>query len=100
MLVENDCFAIALNQISQRNIYFYDGEHGYDDQVKAFTYYNEILDDLFIAIVDDYDWVEVHTGTQDAFKRLQYQVLYEVWLPPGDVTGWHNGLYVAVVKKG
>jgi hypothetical protein len=100
---ENDCFHFDLKNIKNKiNIYFFDGAHTQEDQRLAFTYYNEILDDTFIAIVDDYNWKPVQDGTQIAFKQLGYKVLFEQYLPSaynGDLSSWWNGIYVAVVSK-
>ncbi len=68
----------------------------------AFTYFDPILDDLFIAVVDDWNWDDVKTGTRLAFEKLDYHVLYEVELPAsanGDTLNWWNGLYVAVISR-
>lgn len=100
---ESDCFKFDLKKIKNKiNIYFYDGGHTFEDQKLAFTYYNEIFADTFIAIVDDYNWIEVQNGTQKAFKELGYNILFEQFLPSshnGDTTSWWNGIYVAVISK-
>ncbi len=100
---EVDAFTFDLRNIQDKiNIYFYDGNHYQRDQELAFTYYNEIFDDTFIAIVDDYNWQQVQNGTQKAFKELGYKILFQRFLPSsgnGDTQQWWNGLYVAVVSK-
>ena len=83
-------------------IYFYDGEHSVEAQKKAFTYYNTVFANTFIAVVDDWNWQQVRTGTQQAFKELGYKVLYEKELPAsyvGDLENWWNGVYIAVIQK-
>jgi hypothetical protein len=100
-----DSFAIDPTKLipDPITVYFYDGNHSRDGQKKAFTYYNSVLDDLFVAIVDDWNRVStVQAGTRDAFAELGYTVLYEAELPglvPNDRAQWWNGLYVAVVRK-
>lgn len=99
-----DSFSIDVPSTITRpvNIYFYDGNHSESSHEKAFTYYNEVLDKTFIAVVDDWNSEDVKTGTQKAFKKLNYQVLFEKELPArynGDCENWWNGLYVAVVRK-
>lgn len=80
------------------NIYFYDGCHLQESQRKAFTYYNEIFDDVFIAVVDDWS-SEVHRiGTFQAFDELHYEVLFEDSLPAGENEFW-NGQYIAVIRR-
>ena len=82
--------------------YFYDGGHTAMDQEMAFTYYDKVFDDVFIAVVDDWSFPEVPIGTKRAFKKLGYEILYEAILPnrfSSDMEYWWNGLYVAVIKK-
>lgn len=84
------------------NIYFYDGLHTDLAQELAFTYYNDVLDNVFIAIVDDWYFPEVQIGTRNAFEKLNYEVLYEQVLPAlyhGDIENWWHGMYVAVIRK-
>ncbi len=101
---EVDCFKITPNEVcpSPVNTYFYDGEHTALDQELAFTYYNDRLDDVFIAVIDDWNHPPVPEGTEIAFKKLNYQVLFQQVLPArwnGDTENWWNGLYVAVIRK-
>jgi hypothetical protein len=101
---EVDCFKVDKPKVFTQpiNIYFYDGNHSVLSQWKAFTFFDSVLDDCFIAIVDDWNWEQVKVGTQRAFKDLNYTVLFERSLSTGSATdpdGWWNGLYVAVIRK-
>lgn len=104
-IYSGDCFKVDLQSLFQRpvNIYLYDGDHSALSQEKAFTYYNDVLDDVFIAVVDDWNWREVKQGTRSAFKKLNYEILYEEALPArakgSDRELWWNGYYVAVIRK-
>jgi hypothetical protein len=104
LFINGDCFEINVkNTFSKRvNVYFYDGEHSYSNQYRAFSYFNSIFEDVFIAIVDDWNWERVQGGTRLAFHDLGYQVLYEkFFLTPrnGDTSSWWNGFYIAVLRK-
>lgn len=84
------------------NVYFYDGDHSALSQELALTYYNEILDDVFVVIIDDWNRKAVQSGTREAFKKLNYEILYKVALPSfrsNDQENWWNGIFVAVVRK-
>jgi len=102
--IEQDCFTVALNEVFSQpvNIYFYDGAHEFADQEKAFTYFNLIFDDVFIAVVDDWNHPPAREGTKSAFKKLNYTVLQD-WEIHTERNGvketWWNGMYVAVIKK-
>lgn len=103
-VVDHEAFSIDIDKIFYRpvNVYFYDGHHSYESHYKAFTHYDKIFADTFIAIVDDWNLDQVRNGTRDAFKALNYIILFEEALPArydGDKENWWNGLYVAVIKK-
>ncbi len=105
LFYSEDCFQVNLEPIFHQpvNIYLYDGAHTALAQELAFTYYDSILDDTFIAIVDDWNHLPAQEGTRAAFKKLNYHILYEIILPArynGDREIWWNGFYVAVIQKG
>lgn len=100
-----DCFKLNLESLITQpvTIYFYDGGHTEIEQEMAFTYYDKAFDDVFIAIVDDWNLNKaVEQGTRTAFEKLGYQILFEIVLPNrrySDIENWWNGLYVAVIRK-
>lgn len=100
---DQDCFSINKAIFKYPvTTYFYDGEHDHNSQYKAFMYFNDIFADVFIALVDDWNWESVHTGTRKAFNELGYQILFEQELPSyciNDKDNWWNGLYVGVIRK-
>jgi hypothetical protein len=103
-IVSADCFAVnPATYISKPiNVYLYDADASQTGQKAAFTHFNGVLSDLFVAVIDDWNWESVRKGTAEAFQELNYQVLYEVALPARfncDLEQWWNGLYVAVVRK-
>lgn len=101
---ELDCFTMNKTRSfrSPINIYFYDGNHSAEAQEKAFTYFNDVFAPVFIAVIDDWNWPSVQTGTRSAIAKLGYKVLFEQILPARfncDEDLWWNGVYVAVLKK-
>ena len=101
--IEGDSFQIDISQIKLPvNVYFYDGSHTVESQEKALIYYNDVLDDTFIYIVDDYNFPEVPLGTQSGIKKMNYHIDFETVLSArfnGDCENWWNGLYVSVLRK-
>jgi tRNA uridine 5-carbamoylmethylation protein Kti12 len=88
----------------------YDGNHTKDSHYKALVHYYNCLDDIFVFIVDDWNWNDVRNGTHASFKQLNLTVLYEREIrTTNDNTHpawgsekqqqWHNGIYVAILKK-
>ena len=73
-------------------------------------HYYDCLDDVFIFIVDDWNWKDVRDGTNNSIQTLKLKVLYEKeirttnddthpqWGSP-EQQAWHNGIYVAILQK-
>lgn len=99
-----DCFALDPKALFNQpvTVYFYDGNHSALSQELAFTHYNDSFDDVFIAIVDDWNMEDVVKGTRAAFEKLHYEILFEMTLPTiwnCDTQNWWNGILVAVIRK-
>ena len=108
--IESDCFKLDITNLPKFNIYMYDGNHTEDSHYKALVHYYNCLDDVFIFIVDDWNWKDVRDGTFNSFKELKLTVLYEKEIRTSNndehsIVGspeqlaWHNGIYVAILKK-
>jgi hypothetical protein len=100
--LEADCWTAALRRRVPRgvNVYFYDGPHSEEDQYRAFTHFDPVLADPFVAVIDDWNWTRVRHGTWRAFEELGYRVLYKrEFFTPRMRSRWWNGLLVAVVAK-
>jgi hypothetical protein len=108
--IENDCFEVDVSTLPKINIYMYDANHESENHYKALSHYYSCLDDIFIFIVDDWNWLNVRNGTIDAIQKLNLTVLYEneirttnddthsIWGSP-EQKAWHNGIYVAILQK-
>jgi len=108
--IETDCFKLNLSSLSSLfNIYMYDGPHSEMDHYNALKYYYSCLDDIFIFIVDDWNWKEIRNGTLRSIADLKLECLYkrEIRLTtdeahtPEDIAKktWWNGICVFVLKK-
>ena len=107
-IIEGDCFSLDLSEIDEKiDIYFYDGALTYYDHKKAFTYFNDVFHDTFIAVVDDWEKKKVRDATHEAFNELNYNILasWEVTPPDRkkpmehpDMNWWH-GMALFVIKK-
>jgi hypothetical protein len=108
-VVEVDSWAVEVSKLPKFNIYLYDGAHKEEDHYKALMHYINCMDDIFIFIVDDWNWKNVRDGTFRAIKELNLETLYhhEIRLTnddthtPKDIAGktWWNGIYICVLKK-
>lgn len=102
-VVEQDMFTLSLDLlIPEVNVFFYDGPHSRKGQYQAFVHYNPIFAPRFIALVDDWNWIEPREETMRAFTDLRYRVEAQ-WVLPAtpcrDTERWWNGLFVAIVNK-
>jgi len=105
---EEDCFSFDKSKIKHKiNLYFYDGHHSREEQEMAFTYFNDVLDDTFVAIIDDWEQGPVRDGTLAAFDKLNYEILAS-WqiVPPARENKtenpdlyWWLGNFIAVIRK-
>ena len=109
MFIETDCYKLDVSVLPKFNIYMYDGNHSKDSHYMALLHYYDCLDDVFIFIVDDWNWQMVREGTYSGIQQLKLKILYEkeirlTWdnshtSPQLAKDTWWNGLYVAILQK-
>lgn len=102
--IDADIFQLDLDQIKHKaTTFFYDGEHSRESQAKAIPYYYDILDDVCLIVIDDYQWPDVYNGTADGFEVLKDKLKIErQWvLSEGraDSPVFHNGLGLFLCSK-
>ena len=108
--IESDCFKVDISTLPKFNIYMYDGDHTHDSHYKALQYFYDCLDDTFIFIVDDWNWQSVRDGTMNSIRQLNLTVMYRKYIRTTnnnehptwgslEQKQWHNGFFVAVLKK-
>jgi hypothetical protein len=107
--IETDCFDVDVTSLPKFNVYMYDGDHTQENHSKALTHFYNCLDDVFIFVVDDWNWKLVRDGTMSAIKQLKLKTVFqkEIRLTKDDshtpwplcAETWHNGIYVAILQK-
>ena len=103
--IESDCYNIDVSKLPKFNIYMYDGNHTNESHYKALLHFYDCLDDIFIFIVDDWNWENVQNETIRSIKNLNLKILYEksIILPFDNSVvpepNWWNGIYVAILQK-
>ena len=107
--IENDCYSVDVYKLPKINMYMYDGNHTNENHYKALLHYYNCLDDIFIFIVDDWNWKEVRDGTMTSIQKLNLKILYEkevrlTWdnsvTPEPELSkNWWNGIYIAILQK-
>jgi hypothetical protein len=104
-LIDADCFTYDLNKFKNKiNFYFFDGEHSIETQHKAFSYYYDVLDQNFLAIIDDFDDQNTEGATEKSFYDLG-MTISEKWhlkgngAEPFNPNFWWNGLGIYLIRK-
>jgi hypothetical protein len=111
-LLESDCWKVDLDELTMApfNIYLFDGDHSELDHFKALEYYYPVLEDVFIFMVDDWNWPNVRDGTMRAIEQLNLHVLFrhEEFVSEDELKGmpehhgkqtWWNGIGIFLLSK-
>lgn len=104
-----DFRAVDYQNIGKFNIYMYDGPHTEKDQYDGIMIAQPALDDVYILIVDDWNWEKVRVGTSAALGDLgsKFDTIIEIKTTTDgehpdlklEHSDWHNGYFIAVVRK-
>jgi hypothetical protein len=108
-ILNADFRSVDYSNIGKFNIYLFDGPHEEQDQYDALALTQKALDQEFVFIVDDWNWKQVRDGTLKAIDAIGATPLYIVEVFP-EVDGkastvthenseWHNGYYIAVLRR-
>lgn len=91
------------------NIYLYDAGHSIEDHYDSLKYMYDCLDDVFIFIVDDWNWPNIRYGTLKAIEAFNLEILFcaerrttnDDSHPEGKLCGdfYWNGVCVFLLKK-
>jgi hypothetical protein len=109
-LIEEDFRKVNWSNLPKANIYFFDGPHKAIDQYDGIVLAQPALDDLYILIVDDFNWTDVRNGTLVAINQLNLEVECSIEIKTtqdnshpkinvNETSDWHNGYFIAVVRK-
>jgi hypothetical protein len=71
-----DYLNLDTSSFGKYNIYVYDGDHAIDSHVSALTHFYPILDDIFIYVVEHWNWESVRMGTFKAINDLKLNVVW------------------------
>ena len=95
-----DCFAIDKSKFQYKfNIFMYDGGHKVIDHYNALNYYYDVLDDVFIYIIENYNYEPVRIGTFGAITDLKLKIIHLHENNKEYYEGFWNGIGVFVLRK-
>lgn len=108
--LEQDYRSLDFASIGRFNIYLFDGPHEEADHYDGIVLAQPALLDPFLLIVDDWNWRSVRLGTfrglSDAKYRIESSIeirtTYDNSHAPisGKGSEWHNGYFLAVIRRG
>jgi protein O-GlcNAc transferase len=94
---EEDCFGLPAKRPFQKpiGIFFYDGKHSYEAQVRAVTDFAPFLAESSILLVDDWNFAPAQAGTWNGLSKLRLKNLHFTELRANggrDVANYWNGV--------
>jgi len=105
VLIEKDCFSVKIERLPKFNIYMYDGNYSNENITKSLTYFYHSLDDIFIFIINNWNWENVRNNIKTAIDDLKLIILYDkdirLTLDKQHLSSqtWGNGQYIVVLAK-
>jgi predicted O-methyltransferase YrrM len=97
-ILEGDAFAVieggALDE-RRVGVYYYDGPHDYDDQLRGLRAIEPWLADQALLIVDDAEWDQVAQATEDYLAgQPKTRLLFDIPGEAGGYVQWWDGVAV------
>ena len=108
IFIDMDWLEVDTSKLSQFNIYMCDGSHSSYNRLHCLLHYYSCLDEIFIFIINHWNFDAVKMETKDLIKNVNLKVLYEKEIiinhnfkPPSSELQdtWWNGMYVAILQK-
>jgi predicted O-methyltransferase YrrM len=103
-ILEGDAFeVIEGGLLGERRVgvYYYDGPHDYDSQVRGLRAIEPWLADEALLVVDDHDWEQVDRATRDYLdSQPKTRLLFEIGGANKGQPQWWEGVAVLAWKSG
>jgi hypothetical protein len=97
-VLEDDAFeVIEGGALGERRVgvYYFDGPHGYDEQLRGLRSIEPWLADRALLVVDDHDWADVRRATADYLAaQPRAQLLFDIAGGDGGQPQWWAGVAV------
>jgi Mg2+ and Co2+ transporter CorA len=99
--IEKNCWDVDTKELGMFNIYMYDGNHTENSHYEAINHFKNCLDNEFIYLVDDWNWLDVKNGTLRSIRENNLSIIFhkEILTTEHINRGWHNGIGIFVLKK-
>ena len=101
-IIDSNVFETDLNKISLKsNVIFMDIEHTYESHYNFLNKFYEKIDNTFVYVVDDWNWLQVRDATFKSIEDLKLKTLFkeEIFTKGEDKNDYWNGLGIFVLNK-
>ena len=101
-IIDSNVFDTNLNKISLKsNVIFMDIEHTYESHYNFLNKFYEKIDNTFVYVVDDWNWLQVRDATFKSIEDLKLKTLFkeEIFTKGEDKNDYWNGLGIFVLNK-
>ena len=103
-ILEGDAFEVIEGGLlgeRRLGVYYYDGPHDYDSQVRGLRAVEPWLADEALLVVDDFDWEEVDRATRDYLdSQPKARLLFEIGGANKGQPQWWEGVAVLAWRSG
>ena len=103
-ILEGDAFEVIEGGLlgdRRVGVYYYDGPHDYDSQVRGLRAIEPWLTDEALLVVDDHDWEQVDRATRDYLdSQPKARLLFEIGGANKGQPQWWEGVAVLAWKSG
>jgi hypothetical protein len=109
-LIERNFREVDYRALGKFNVFLFDGPHSVVAHTDGILVVQPCLANRFILIVDDWNWRDVRSGTMRGLltancrveSSIQVRTTMDNTLPSleREKSDWHNGYFIAVVRKG
>ncbi|NSZ47995.1 class I SAM-dependent methyltransferase [Agrobacterium vitis] len=109
-VIDNDFRNVDYKSLKKNGIFCFDGPHSEQDHYDGITLALPALKDEFILIIDDWVMPSVKDGTHRAIARARLDIVASITIETTQdntlptllgswFSDWHNGYFLAVVRK-
>jgi hypothetical protein len=102
IIINENSFTVDFSNLQKINTFFYDGKHDEEAHCNILKIAYPCLDDIFIYIVDDWNWNNVKKDTLKGIMENNLKIKFSMELfseKNKDIYGWWNGLSMFVLQK-
>lgn len=98
-IIESDMYDVDTTQITDVDLFFYDGPHEYEHVYKTVIRYRDCFAKQAILVFDDANWTDTVRAADDAVKAAGLTPVYSKKVLNGieDERMWWNGIYIIVI---